>query len=194
MTNQNTTADTQTDTTAETENEPDGVDIDQFDDNRQAALLSLKALNKLGLQIPVNQPILRQKTTDSTDYLVIIPLGPAIGNGGAKVACMVWDVTEDTDEPITFTIDNREAETWVEGFSADELNTWVNPTVDAEYDTYPLEKDGENRFRLVETSPFLDAFDTDTASDDSPSPSAGQTEMVQPPDTTLDAPDDPMYY
>jgi hypothetical protein len=174
----------------------DSIDLDQFSENRQAAMLMLQAVKKLGLHPPVNEPILREATPAGDDYLIIIPLGPAIGEGGAKIACMVFDVKENPDRPITFEIDDREAETWVEGYHADEINSWVHPDTDADYETYPVEKIGEKRFEVVESTPFYDSYDHEHAEELYSTPDTDDTApgVMSPPDTDLSPTDDPGFY
>lgn len=170
------------------------ISLDDFDDNRQAGLLTMKALSRLGLHIPINEPVLRERTPGGDDYVVVIPLGPAIGSGGAKVACMMWGVEEVPDDPITFTIDDRETDTWVEGFPAEDLNRWVHPDVDAEFETYPVEKAGDNSFRLVESTAFFESYDSEHADQLYEKPGEDPDGVVETPDTALDPDDDPMYY
>lgn len=171
----------------------DAVSLENFDENRQAGLLTMKALDRLGLDVPINEPLLRERTPGGDDYVVVVPLGPAIGSGGAKVACMMWGVEEDPTSPITFTIEDRETDTWVEGFPAEEINGWVDPAVDAEYDIYPVERVDEERFELVASTDFLDTYDGEGADGDDPSDD-GPAGVVEAPDTTLDPDDDPTYY
>lgn len=171
-----------------------GVSLERFDENRQAGLLTMKALNRLGLEVPINEPLLRERTPGGDDYVVVVPLGPAIGTGGAKVACMMWGVEEDTTAPITFTIDDREADTWVEGFPAEEINGWADPAVDAEYETYPVERVDEERFELVASTDFLDSYDGADAEAADESSDDASDGVVEAPDTTLDPDDDPTYY
>ena len=185
-------ADSTTDGTA-------SIPIDDYDENRQASLLTMKALSRLGLDLPITEPVLRERTPGGDEYVVVVPLGPAIGSGGAKVACMMWGVEEDPDEPITFGIDDREADTWVEGFPAEEINRWVRPDVDAAYETYPVERVGENRFRLVSSTDFFDAYDGEGVGVGDDELDGGELDdapagVVETPDTTLEADDDPMYY
>jgi hypothetical protein len=182
-----------TDETDPTTDDAAEISIDDYDENRQAGLLTMKALSRLGLDLPINEPVLRERTPAGDGYVVVVPLGPAIGSGGAKVACMMWGVEEDPDQPITFGIDDRETDTWVEGFPAGEINRWVRPDVDAPYETYPVERVGENSFRLVASTDFFDSYDgggddSDEGSDEAP------PGVVESPDTTLAAGEDPTYY
>lgn len=174
--------------------EAEPISIDDYDENRQAGLLTMKALDRLGLEVPVNEPLLRERTPGGDDYVVVVPLGPAIGSGGAKVACMMWGVEEDPDDPITFGIDDRETDTWVEGFPAEEINGWVRPDEDAEYETYPVERIGENRFELVASTDFFDSYDGERGEPADENRTDGPAGVVETPDTTLEADDDPMYY
>ncbi|QLD91092.1 hypothetical protein HWV07_19400 [Natronomonas salina] len=181
----------------ETDQTTDGtaaISLDEFDENRQAGLLTMKALNRLGLHLPINEPVLRERTPGGDDYVVVVPLGPAIGSGGAKVACMMWGVEEVADDPISFTIDDRETDTWVEGFPAEELNRWVHPDVDAEYETYPVERTGENSFRLVASTAFFDSYDGEDAEQRYEPPADEPDGVVETPDTDLEPDADPMYY
>lgn len=185
--------------TDETDTTTDGtaISLDSFDENRQAGLLTMKALSTLGLHVPINEPVLRERTPGGDEYVVVVPLGPAIGSGGAKVACMMWGVEEDPADPITFRIDDRETDTWVEGFPAEEINRWVDPRTDADYETYPVEKAGENSFRLVASTDFFDSYDGECADALYDRPDEASSEapgVLETPDTTLEADDDPMYY
>lgn len=169
------------------------IALDRLDENRQAGLLTMEALSRLGLELPTNEPVLRERTPGGEEYVVVVALGPAIGSGGAKVACMMWGVEEDPEDPITFGIDDRETDTWVEGFPAAALNRWVDPDADAEYETYPVERVDDDRFRLVASTDFFDAYEQ-AGGDGDASTDGESTGAAEAPGTALDPGDDPTFY